>query len=148
MYGWELRVDSRLCVSLRQLFFFYIFVREGRFSPSEGESQGLIFWGHVHMYRAGGRVHRDTAPITRCIHWRSWINMVVKSRVRTTTTTSTTTTTTPPLSPLLSSSFSSPPLPHHHHHLRSHFGSSKTSCRSFYLRRSQGNHRKGTLFSE
>ena len=36
----------------------------------------------------------------------------------------------------------------HHHHLRGHFGSSKTSCRSFYLGRSHGNHRKGTLFSE
>ena len=37
---------------------------------------------------------------------------------------------------------------HHHHHLRSHIGSSKTSCRSFYKGRNQGNHRKGTLFIE
>ena len=28
---------------------------------------GLIFWGPVHRYRAGSSVHRDTAPIIRCI---------------------------------------------------------------------------------
>ena len=33
---------------------------------------GWIFWGPVHRYRAGGRVHRDTAPIIRCIQERAW----------------------------------------------------------------------------
>ena len=36
-----------------------------------------IFLGPVHRYRARGRVHRDTAPIIRCMRWLSWINMVV-----------------------------------------------------------------------
>ena len=35
------------------------------------------FWGPAHRCRAEGRVHRDTAPIIRCMRWLSWINMVV-----------------------------------------------------------------------
>ena len=31
----------------------------------------------------GGRVHRDTAPIIRCIYWRAMRNSCVKSSVRT-----------------------------------------------------------------
>ena len=47
-----------------------------------------MFLGPVHRYRAGGRVHRDTAPTIRCIHWRLSTKTFVKSSVRTTTTTS------------------------------------------------------------
>ena len=54
-----------------------------------GES---FFKGPVHKYTAGGRVHRDTAPIIRCTV-RSYRQRFVRStRVRTTTTTTTTTT--------------------------------------------------------
>ena len=54
-----------------------------------GES---FFKGPVHKYTAGGRVHRDTAPIIRCTV-RSYRQRFVRStQVRTTTTTTTTTT--------------------------------------------------------
>ena len=66
----------------------------------------------------GGHVHRDMTPIIRCIRALVSTKTLLLHLVRTTTTTTT---------------------------LRGHFGSSETSCRSFYLRRSQGNHRKGTL---
>ena len=33
-----------------------------------GVGMKVFFKGPVHRYRAGGRVHRDTAPITRCIY--------------------------------------------------------------------------------
>ena len=55
-----------------------------------------LFLGPVHRYRAGGRVHRDTASIIRCTV-RSYRQRHVRYRC---------------------------PNHHHHHHLRSHFGSS------------------------
>ena len=42
-----------------------------------GLSCGMDFSGPCTQHRAGGRVHRDTAPIIRCMRWLSWINMVV-----------------------------------------------------------------------
>ena len=50
-------------------------------------SSGYFFKGPAHRCRAGGRVHRDTAPIIRCIYWRVSTKTCVKSSVRTTTTT-------------------------------------------------------------
>ena len=41
----------------------------------------------MHRYRAGGRVHRDTAPIIRCMRWRLSTKTFVIHPVRTTTTT-------------------------------------------------------------
>ena len=47
------------------------------------------------MYRAGGRVHRDTATIIRCMRRDVlWINICHQHLVRTTTTTTTATTAT------------------------------------------------------
>ena len=50
--------------------------------------RGWLFWALAHRYRAGSRVHRDTAPILRCIYWRLLTETFFKSSVRTTTTTS------------------------------------------------------------
>ena len=36
-----------------------------------------VFFGPVHRYRAGGRVHRDTAPIIRCISARGRTDSLV-----------------------------------------------------------------------
>ena len=43
-------------------------------SSTRSWRRGLISCGvdSVQRYRAGGRVHRDTASIIRCIYWRAW----------------------------------------------------------------------------
>ena len=68
----------------------------------------FFFLGPVHRYRAGGRVHRDTVPIVRCIYCWVWKNTLVKLHVRTTTTTLP----SPPTPPLLPSPLPLPTPPH------------------------------------
>ena len=74
----------------------------------------------------GGRVHRDTATIIRCIYWRVSTKTCVKSSVRTTTTTThhhtpNHHTTTPPPQ---HHNTTTPPPPYHHtttpHHTTPH----------------------------
>ena len=103
----SVKVDSDPVVPLGGRFSPQLQLIDKVVAPSLMSCGMDFFKGPAHRCRAGGRVHRDTAPIIRCICRLGWRDTLVEHTVRTTTTT-----------------------------LRSHFGSScRRGCRGGSLGR-------------
>ena len=82
-------------------------------SPWWSWADGWIFLGPVHRYRAGGRIHRDTAPIIRCLI------VGVPGQTRSSYTVSEP---QPPQPPQPTTPPSHHHYLHHHHHNHNHRG--------------------------